>query len=84
MHIYIQVMREEMKHLRKIRWRYMVVDEAHRLKNRDSATAADVHSLRVEHMHLLTGTPVQNNMTELWALLNLLDKKRFPAQASRK
>ena len=32
---------------------------------------------QVEHMHLLTGTPLQNNMTELWALLSFLDAQRF-------
>jgi chromodomain-helicase-DNA-binding protein 7 len=45
----------------------VVVDEAHRLKNKDSAVAAELRSLSTEHLLLLTGTPLQNNTTELWA-----------------
>ena len=56
----------------------MVIDEAHRLKNKDSALAADLRTLDVEHMHLLSGTPLQNNTTELWALLYFLDPELFP------
>ena len=44
-----------------------MVDEAHRLKNKDSAVAAELRSLSTEHLLLLTGTPLQNNTTELWA-----------------
>ena len=57
----------------------MVIDEAHRLKNKDSALAADLRQLSVEHMHLLSGTPLQNNTTELWALLFFLDPHLFPS-----
>ena len=58
-------------------WRYLVVDEAHRLKNKDSALTADLRTLKYEHCHLLSGTPLQNNTTELWALLNFLDQSVF-------
>ena len=35
-----------MKHLRKIHWQYMIIDEAHRLKNQSSAIAADIRTPR--------------------------------------
>ena len=54
------------------------MDEAHRLKNKDSAVAAELRSLSTEHLLLLTGTPLQNNTTELWELLSLLDTALFP------
>uniref|UniRef100_A0A7S4BX57 Uncharacterized protein n=1 Tax=Chrysotila carterae TaxID=13221 RepID=A0A7S4BX57_CHRCT len=73
-----EVIKLDLDRLRKISWRYMVIDEAHRLKNKDSALASELRSLRVEHMHLLTGTPLQNNTTELWALLSFLDPQLFP------
>jgi chromodomain-helicase-DNA-binding protein 7 len=38
--------------------------------------------LQVEHCHLLSGTPLQNNTTELWALLYFLDKSLFPSLES--
>jgi len=56
-----------------------VIDEAHRLKNKDSLMAADLRALRTEHTVMLTGTPLQNSTTELWALLSLLDPQLFPS-----
>ena len=73
-----EVIKQDLTELRRVPWRYMVIDEAHRLKNKDSALAADLKSLQVEHMHLLSGTPLQNNTTELWALLHFLDARTFP------
>ena len=74
-----EVIKQDLSLLKAVPWRYMVIDEAHRLKNRDSALATDLRALRVEHMHLLSGTPLQNNTTELWALLTFLDPDLFPS-----
>ena len=74
-----EVIKQDLSELRKIPWRYLVVDEAHRLKNKDSALANDLRALQIEHMHLLSGTPLQNNTTELWALLYFLDPNLFPS-----
>lgn len=73
-----EVVKQDLEKLKKIHWRYLVVDEAHRLKNKDSALAQDLRTLKIEHMHLLSGTPLQNNTTELWALLHFLDPNLFP------
>eukprot|EP00002_Diphylleia_rotans_P013024 TRINITY_DN2536_c0_g2_i1.p1 TRINITY_DN2536_c0_g2~~TRINITY_DN2536_c0_g2_i1.p1 ORF type:complete len:2293 (-),score=494.09 TRINITY_DN2536_c0_g2_i1:306-7184(-) len=62
---------------RKISWRYAVIDEGHRLKNRESKLLEAINSLQVEHKLLLTGTPIQNNVSELWNLLNFLDPENF-------
>ncbi|KAA8499078.1 SWI/SNF chromatin-remodeling complex subunit snf22 [Porphyridium purpureum] len=57
--------------LRGCRFSYLVVDEAHRLKNKDSMMFAKLsRDIASEHRLLLTGTPLQNNLQELWALLN--------------
>lgn len=53
-------------------WRYLIIDEAHRLKNEDSQFSQNIRILNTEHRLLLTGTPLQNNLHELWALLNFL------------
>ena len=58
--------------LRKIAWSFLVVDEAHRLKNENSRLAQIARSMSAAHRLLLTGTPIQNNLHELWALLNFL------------
>ncbi|KAF8392449.1 hypothetical protein HHK36_022791 [Tetracentron sinense] len=59
--------------LKKINWYYMIVDEGHRLKNHECALARTlVSGYRIRRRLLLTGTPIQNNLQELWALLNFL------------
>ncbi|OWZ16646.1 Chromodomain protein [Phytophthora megakarya] len=64
--------------LAQIDWQLMVVDEAHRLKNRNSKLSNILHTrFTYENMLLLTGTPLQNNVEELWVLLNFLDTNRF-------
>ncbi|KAL3525397.1 hypothetical protein ACH5RR_013769 [Cinchona calisaya] len=60
------------KHLRHYQWKYMVVDEGHRLKNSQCKLVKELKLLRVENRLLLTGTPLQNNLTELWSLLNFI------------
>ena len=62
----------ERNSLIKFAWRYLIIDEAHRLKNEASQLAVAVRTMNVEHRLLLTGTPLQNNLHELWALLNFL------------
>ncbi|XP_067010146.2 lymphoid-specific helicase isoform X1 [Anabrus simplex] len=54
------------------RWKYIVVDEGHRLKNPNSQLAKTLKSIACENRLLLTGTPLQNSIAELWALLNFL------------
>ncbi|HEY7587177.1 MAG TPA: SNF2-related protein [Thermoplasmata archaeon] len=57
---------------RSILWDAVVVDEAHRLKNRESRNWRFVANLRKKYMLLLTATPIQNNMDELFNLVTLL------------
>uniref|UniRef100_A0A0V0J484 Uncharacterized protein n=1 Tax=Schistocephalus solidus TaxID=70667 RepID=A0A0V0J484_SCHSO len=58
-------------------WPVLVVDEAHRLRNRQSRLFRDLSILDVGFKILLTGTPLQNNLEELFHLLNFLDPKQF-------
>ncbi|XP_053354357.1 transcription activator BRG1 isoform X1 [Clarias gariepinus] len=59
--------------LAKIRWKYMIVDEGHRMKNHHCklTQVLNTHYLAPRRV-LLTGTPLQNKLPELWALLNFL------------
>ncbi|KAG8733243.1 swr1 complex component [Ceratobasidium sp. 423] len=54
---------------RRKRWHYMILDEAHNIKNFKSQRWATLFSFNSERRLLLTGTPLQNNITELWSLL---------------
>ena len=57
---------------RKYAWRYLIVDEAHRMKNEESKLSQVLRSFESHSRLLITGTPMQNNLHELWALLNFL------------
>uniref|UniRef100_A0A8C5RFH8 SWI/SNF related BAF chromatin remodeling complex subunit ATPase 4 n=1 Tax=Laticauda laticaudata TaxID=8630 RepID=A0A8C5RFH8_LATLA len=59
--------------LAKIRWKYMIVDEGHRMKNHHCKLTQVLNTHYVAPRRLLlTGTPLQNKLPELWALLNFL------------
>ncbi|CAG0917980.1 unnamed protein product [Notodromas monacha] len=58
--------------LSAIDWSFIVVDEGHRLKNHKCRLAQMLRTMRTANRFLLTGTPLQNDMSELWALLNFL------------
>jgi SWI/SNF-related matrix-associated actin-dependent regulator of chromatin subfamily A protein 2/4 len=59
--------------LAKIKWRYMIIDEGHRMKNHHCKLTQILNTFYIApHRLLLTGTPLQNKLPELWALLNFL------------
>jgi len=70
------------KYIDDIRWNMIAVDEAHRLKNEKGALHITLKSFRSANRLLVTGTPLQNSVHELWALLNFLNPKTFPDAAA--
>lgn len=58
--------------LKKHAWEYIIIDEAHRIKNESSSLAINLRTFKSRNRLLITGTPLQNNLHELWALLNFL------------
>jgi SWI/SNF-related matrix-associated actin-dependent regulator of chromatin subfamily A member 5 len=68
---YEMILREK-SHLKKFAWEYIIVDEAHRIKNEESTLAQIIRIFNSRNRLLITGTPLQNNLHELWALLNFL------------
>ncbi|XP_050891252.1 CHD3-type chromatin-remodeling factor PICKLE isoform X2 [Lathyrus oleraceus] len=63
--------------LRPIKWECMIVDEGHRLKNKDSKLFSSLNQYSSRHRVLLTGTPLQNNLDELFMLMHFLDAGKF-------
>ncbi|KAF8695662.1 SNF2 family DNA-dependent ATPase, partial [Rhizoctonia solani] len=63
--------------LKKFSFEYIVIDEAHRIKNADSLLAQIVRAFTSRGRLLITGTPLQNNMRELFALLNFICPEVF-------
>eukprot|EP01138_Halocafeteria_seosinensis_P003330 gb/GECG01003406.1/.p1 GENE.gb/GECG01003406.1/~~gb/GECG01003406.1/.p1 ORF type:complete len:1786 (+),score=287.15 gb/GECG01003406.1/:1-5358(+) len=74
-----QVLLQDWEYLSRISWRTVIVDEAHALKNAFSQLSTSLRGLDIKHLILLTGTPLQNNVTELWTLLNLVSPQKFPS-----
>ncbi|XP_023671128.1 chromodomain-helicase-DNA-binding protein 2 [Paramormyrops kingsleyae] len=63
--------------LGNINWAFLGVDEAHRLKNDDSLLYKTLMDFRSNHRLLITGTPLQNSLKELWSLLHFLMPDKF-------
>lgn len=57
---------------RKFNWEYIIIDEAHRIKNEESLLSQIIRMFHSSNRLLITGTPLQNNLHELWALLNFI------------
>lgn len=67
-----EIVMNDRKFLQKYSWKYIVVDEGHRLKNLNCKLIRELKSYTSANRLLLTGTPLQNNLAELWSLLNFL------------
>lgn len=67
-----EIMIKDFLKFARINWEYMTVDEGHRLKNFESVLIQFLKRLRAGNRLLLTGTPLQNNLKELWSLLNFI------------
>ncbi|KAL0323491.1 UNVERIFIED_CONTAM: ISWI chromatin-remodeling complex ATPase CHR11 [Sesamum angustifolium] len=63
---------KEKSALRRFSWRYIIIDEAHRIKNENSLLSKTMRLYNTNYRLLITGTPLQNNLHELWSLLNFL------------
>ena len=67
----------ESKLLQTVDWNCLILDEGHRIKNTDSKSLGKLKSFKSSHKVILTGTPLQNNLKELWTMLNFLDEATF-------
>ena len=63
-------LRSDFSQLSKEPYNVVVLDEGHLLKNPDTATARAAREIKARHRVVLSGTPVQNNVGELWAAID--------------
>ncbi|KAK1443552.1 chromodomain-helicase-DNA-binding protein 3-related protein [Babesia gibsoni] len=68
----------DLEFLRHISWQLMVVDEAHQLKNRNSKRFVELRQFMADYKLLLSGTPLHNNLEELWTLLHFINPQIYP------
>ncbi|KAH9900563.1 SNF2 family domain-containing protein [Xylariomycetidae sp. FL2044] len=67
-----EVCRNDTEILEKENWNYIVLDEGHLIKNPKAKISLAVKKLASNHRLILTGTPIQNNVLELWSLFDFL------------
>lgn len=67
-----QLVVQDTQYFQKIKWQYMILDEAQAIKSSQSSRWKSLLGFKCRNRLLLTGTPIQNNMQELWALLHFI------------
>lgn len=72
-----QMVVADASYLQKMKWQYMILDEAQAIKSSQSSRWKNLLSFHCRNRLLLTGTPIQNNMQELWALLHFIMPSLF-------
>ncbi|CDK25241.1 unnamed protein product [Kuraishia capsulata CBS 1993] len=72
-----QLIVADAQYFQKVKWQYMILDEAQAIKSSQSSRWKSLLSLQCRNRLLLTGTPIQNTMQELWALLHFIMPSLF-------
>jgi hypothetical protein len=72
---------QDVKIFKRRRWRYLILDEAHMIKNWKSMRWQALLNFSARHRLLITGTPLQNDLMELWSLLHFLMPHVFSSHA---
>ncbi len=63
----------DVEDLREVQWHRLALDEAQKVKNPAAAGSKSIRSLRAGHRLALTGTPIENHLSELWSIMDLLN-----------
>lgn len=83
------IVRKDIEFFRKVHWNYCVLDEGHIIKNGKTKCSKAIKLLVANHRLILSGTPIQNNVLELWSLFDFLmpgflgTEKQFVTRYSR-
>lgn len=83
------IVRKDIQFFQNIKWNYIILDEGHIIKNGKTRTSLAIKNLIANHRLILSGTPIQNNVLELWSLFDFLmpgflgTEKQFTARYSR-
>ncbi|KAF2430164.1 SNF2 family helicase/ATPase-like protein PasG [Tothia fuscella] len=72
-----EICMNDRKFLANFGWKFIIIDEGHRIKNLNCRLIRELQSYQSANRLLITGTPLQNNLTELWSLLHFLMPEIF-------
>ena len=72
-----EILLKDKAFLGAVSWACLMVDEAHRLKNDDSLLYKSLKDFDTNHRLLITGTPLQNSLKELWSLLHFIMPEKY-------
>jgi TATA-binding protein-associated factor len=67
-----EVVRNDLAFFSEFHWNYLILDEGHSIRNAKAKTTLAVKTLRANHRLILSGTPIQNSVLELWSLFDFL------------
>ncbi|XP_018335221.1 TATA-binding protein-associated factor 172 [Agrilus planipennis] len=83
------IVRKDIAFFSSMKWNYVILDEGHIIKNGKTRTSIAIKNLVSNHRLILSGTPIQNNVLELWSLFDFLmpgflgTEKQFNAKYSK-
>ncbi|KAK7039041.1 btaf1 RNA polymerase II, B-TFIID transcription factor-associated, 170kDa [Halocaridina rubra] len=66
------IVRNDIQFFSSIKWNYVILDEGHIIKNGKTKSSRAIKQLEAQHRLILSGTPIQNNVLELWSLFDFL------------
>jgi len=72
-----EILLAEASTLKSVEWEALIVDEGHRLKKKESKLFQELQAFKANFRLLLSGTPLQNNLAELFTLMHFLDPIKF-------
>ncbi|MFO0749923.1 MAG: SNF2-related protein [Myxococcota bacterium] len=76
------LLRQDLQRLQRRTWHAVILDEAQNIKNPESQTAVSAKKLKSKHRFALTGTPLENNLLELWSVFDFLMPDFLDAKAT--
>ena len=78
------LLHRDIDHFKEVEWAGIILDEAQNVKNPETLQAKAARSLRAEARIALTGTPVENNVGDLWSIMEFLNPGYLGTQAEFK
>lgn len=68
------ILRIDIEQIKKQKWSMMIIDEAQNIKNPDTSQTQAVKQIKADTKIAMTGTPVENKLTELWSIFDFINR----------